>query len=111
MGEEEGTLIDDDDFEMVRSGDDYDYHADDREDPDAEYTLHRDHRSRGPTPADFEALDHEGDIDEWHYTDADQEAIRAIKERVAPVKERREERERIDKEDVFTLTHSLDFAE
>ncbi len=98
MGEDEGTFIDED-FDIQ--------HSDDHS--ESEYDLHRDvrPRSRMPEATDFESV---ADLDRT-YTDSDLEALRAIKERIAPVKDHKAERERIDQEDVFTLTHSLDFAE
>ena len=49
---------------------------------------------------DFEKFDHH-----------DLEALREIKEHLAPQKERAAAKEKIKQEDVFTLAHSLDFAE
>ena len=119
MGEDEGTLIPDDDDD----GDhDIDYDgikgrdllaSADTDSIESQYDIHRDHRPRqqqSPHLDDVEA-GHESIDELGSYTDADLEAIRAIGERIAPVKDRRAARERIDKEDVYTLTHSLDFAE
>jgi len=39
------------------------------------------------------------------------EALKDIRARAAPVKERRDIKEAVDREDVKTLTHSLDYAE
>ena len=41
----------------------------------------------------------------------DIDALRAIHERIAPTKERQAVREKVEKDDVYTLAHSLDFAE
>ena len=55
--------------------------------------------------------DVETPYDHEKFTDADLAQIRAIKEHLVPVKDRKAVHERIAQEDVFTLTHSLDFAE
>ena len=45
------------------------------------------------------------------FDNSDLEALREIKEHLAPRKERAAAKEKIKQEDVFTLAHSLDFAE
>ena len=44
------------------------------------------------------------------FSEADLEALKDIRGRAAPVKERRDIRERIDKEDITKLGQSLDYA-
>ncbi len=49
--------------------------------------------------------------DSERLTPVDLDALREIHERIAPRHQKQATKERIDKEDVYTLAHSLDFAE
>ena len=76
---------------------------------------HIDHEHRDARPSYYEHYDHQ-DYDDDRYDaerlePVDLDALRAIHERIAPRHEREAVRERIDRGDVYTLAHSLDFAE